>query len=53
MVSQAPDVEKIDTSKDVKGHYHLCAPCQIELAKRNVKSQRIKPTEIGGCENAM
>ena len=48
MVSQAPDVEKIDTSKDVKGHYHLCVPCQTELAKRNVKSQ-----SIGGCENSM
>ena len=53
MVSQAPDVEKIDTSKYVKGHYHPCAPCQTELANRNVKSQRINPGEIGGCAIAM
>lgn len=53
MVSQAPDVDKMDTSKDVKGHYHYIAPCQTELAQRNVKSQRIKPAQIGGCENAM
>lgn len=58
MVVQAPEVEKIDTSEDVKGYYHHAGSLpsitrEVILTKRNIKSQSIRAVEIGSCVNSM